>query len=116
MHPLEAYYARQPEPAQGCLLALRAHIHAQAGPGEITEVWSYYMPTFRYRGKRFCYLWTQKSDGMPYIGFINGTHVADEALRVEGRKRMKILVLDPSADLPVALLDKVLQQALAGVA
>lgn len=115
MHPIAAYYASQPEPVQGCLLALRAHILAQAGAGEISEAWSYGMPFFQYRGRRLCYLWTQKSDGQPYVGFVDGTLLDHPDLVSAGRKRMKILLVDPQADLPVATLHTLLRQAIDGV-
>jgi len=30
------------------------------------------MPFFSYRGTMFCYLWVQKKDLMPYVGFVEG--------------------------------------------
>lgn len=115
MSPIDAYYASQPEPAQGCLLALRAFIRAQAPAGAITEAWRYGMPFFLYHGRRFCYLWTRKSDGQPYVGFVDGALLDHPALLAEGRRRMKVLPIDPAADLPVATLRGLLRQAMDGL-
>jgi hypothetical protein len=115
MNPIEDYYLRKDEPAQSCLLALRACILAQAPAGEISEAWRYSMPFFLYRGHRFCYLWTRKGSGQPYVGFVNGDHVDDPDLLVEDRKRMKIFLVDPAKDLPIAQLQGLLRQAIEGL-
>jgi len=46
---VEAYLARVPEPARGTLEKIRGMIRA-AAPKEATEVISYGMPAFRYKG------------------------------------------------------------------
>jgi hypothetical protein len=60
----------------------------------------------------FCYLWTHKKYGQPYIGFVEGKHLDDPHLLTEKRARMKILLLDPAKDIPIGRVDRLLKQAL----
>ena len=51
---VEEYLAAVPEPARGTLEKVRATIRSVVPP-ETTEVISYQMPTFRYKGALFAY-------------------------------------------------------------
>lgn len=111
LNPLDNYYAHLPEPERACLEYLREHIK-KFDPA-ITEAWKYGMPFFCYGKKMFCYLWTHKKYGQPYIGFVEGKHLDDPHLLAENRARMKILLLDPSKDLPLKRLNALLKKAIA---
>lgn len=110
MGAIDDFYLGQPEPAGSCLLTLREIICAQSP--EITTAWQYGMPTFLCSGKRFCYLWVQRTTGWPYIGFIDGNRLDHPALIAEQRSRMKILLVDPGADLPVETIVSLLRKAM----
>ena len=107
---LEGFYLNQEEPNKGCLLALRSIILKQ--DKQISETRKYGMPCFCYRGKMFCYLWVDKKTQEPYILFVEGKHLEHPKLEVGSRARMKILRFNPNVDLPIALIEKLLNQAL----
>lgn len=105
------FYLQQPEPNRSCLLALR-NIIVKQHPG-ITPVWKYAMPFFYYNDKMFCYLWVHKKYKQPYIGIVEGNKLNHPELIMEKRARMKIMLVNPDADLPVDTITHILQQALA---
>lgn len=107
---LTKFYLQHKEPSLGCLLALRNIILAQ--DQEITAAWKYRMPFFCYKGKMFCYLWVQKKSGWPYIGIVEGKNISHPALVIEKRSRMKIMLFDPRHDLPVVMIEAILQEAI----
>jgi len=107
---LDNFYLQQPEPARSCLLALKEIILAQ--DKDVTAAWKYRMPFFCYKGKMFCYLWVDKKTLQPYLGLVEGKYFNDPDLLQEKRSRMKILLFDPSKDLPVRKIKSVLKQAL----
>jgi hypothetical protein len=107
---LDNFYLKQEEPNQSCLLALRDLIvHYDA---EITPALKYGMPFFCFRGKMFCYLWIHKKFKQPYIGFVEGKHLNHENLLQEKRSRMKVLLLNPTEDLPIHTINNLLQKAI----
>lgn len=110
LRDLDKYYLNKEEPTQSCLQALRAYIIAYNNL--ITEAWKYRMPFFIVKGKMFCYLWTDKKTGLPYIGFAEGRNIDHPLLEQGDRKRMKILRIDPTQDLPVKTIDEILAVAI----
>ena len=107
---LDNFYLQQPEPAQGCLLALRGIVLKQ--DNNITAEWKYGMPFFCYKGKMFCYLWVHKKYKQPYIGLVEGQRFNHPSLIVENRSRMKIMLLNADEDLPVETIEQILNDAL----
>ena len=65
------------------------------------------MPFYYYNGKMLCYLWIHKKFKQPYIGIVEGKIINDPDLIMEKRKRMKILLVDPTHDLPIAKIDAI---------
>lgn len=110
LRDIDNYYLQQDEPAKGCLLFLRKYILQL--DKNITEAWKYRMPFFCYKGKMFCYLWVHKKNGLPYIGIVEGGKIDHPDLIQEDRARMKILFVDPSADLRIDTIDMILKTAL----
>jgi hypothetical protein len=108
---LEQYYAAHEEPTRACLQAMRELIIAH--DPHVTEAWKYRMPFFCYRGKMFCYLWTRKESGQPYLGVVEGQRLFHPQLIQEERARMKILLLDPHARIPEGLVRGILDEAIA---
>ena len=104
------FYLQQPEPAQGCLLALRSLILKQ--DKNITAEWKYGMPFFCYKGKMFCYLWVHKKYQQPYIGLVEGQRFNHPSLIIENRSRMKIMLFNADEDLPVETIEQILNDAL----
>tara|TARA_R110002020_G_scaffold21009_5_gene71348 strand:+ start:23134 stop:23490 length:357 start_codon:yes stop_codon:yes gene_type:complete len=106
----EAFYMAQGEPNRGCFLALRKLILGQ--DLEVTETIKYGMPCFCYGKKAFCYLWTDKKTGFPYLLMVEGKRLEHPALEMGNRSRMKIFPVDPKKDLPLATIQAILAQAL----
>jgi len=109
LRELDTYYISQEEPTKGCLLALRQHI--LAFDPAMTETWTHRVPMFRYHGKLFCYLWTDKKTYVPYIGIYKGIEIEHPELILGNRKKMKIMYIDPEKDLPIKTLDVILNKA-----
>jgi len=107
---LDNYYATKDEPSKSCLLAMRSLILKH--DKDITEAWKYKMPFFCYKGKMFCYLWIQKNTNIPYIGIVEGKRIDHPCLIIEGRSRMKIMLIDPDKDIPLKEINKILKQAI----
>lgn len=93
------------------LLALRKMILSY--DDAITDAWRYGMPFFFYNGKRFCYLWVDKSTEQPYLGVVDGKNINHPRLIAGNRSKMKILLIDPAKDLPVRAIRQILKQAIA---
>lgn len=69
------------------------------------------MPIFMYKRKMFCYLWTDKKTGEPYLGIVEGRNISHPLLIAGNRARMKILPIDPNADLPLATINEIFRLA-----
>ena len=107
---MDAWFLAKEEPDKSCLLALRSFI--LKADKNITEAWKYRMPFFCYKGKMFCYLWVNKKHKLPYLGFVDGRMMLHPKLLIEKRSRMKILLIDPSKDIPVTLVKSILREAI----
>jgi hypothetical protein len=79
---------------------------------EVTETTKYGMPCFCYRGKMFCYLWTDKKSNDPYFLLVEGNRLNHPQLEAGSRKRMKIFSVNPNEDLPLATIHEILKEAL----
>lgn len=110
MNDLDTFYLNATEPNRGCLLALRAMVLAQ--DPLVTETRKYGMPCFCYRKKMFCYLWVDKRTDEPYLLFVEGKWLDHPALETGDRARMRILRVDPNADIPVDTVEALLKRAL----
>ncbi len=110
LKPADNYFLQQPEPEKSCLLALRTLVLSV--DKNITEAWKYGMPFYCYHGRMFCYLWTHKKLGQPYLGIVEGGKINHPLLLQEKRARMKIMLVDPAKDIPVATINGILKKAL----
>ena len=97
---LEDFYLRQPEPAQGCLFALR-HIILNAHPG-ITEIPKYQIPFFYYKEKMVSFLWMSKKKLM--LGFVTDKKIHPIVPGVKRKDEMEMIQIDPAQDLPVEMI------------
>jgi len=109
INELQAFYLSKEEPTKGCLLAMRDYILEYNS--EMSESWTHKMPMFRYKGKLFCYLWVDKKTYEPYIGIYKGIDIEHPKLDLGNRNKMKIMTLDPNADLPVETLAEIFEMA-----
>jgi hypothetical protein len=111
MTALDDFYSHQPEPVQSCLLALHGLILAQHE--QLTPAWKWNTPFFDYKGRVLFYLSsTHKKLKKPYLGVVNGHKLSHPALLAEGRTQIRILTIDPTQDLPVELIQEILQTAI----
>jgi len=110
LRPIDDYFLQKDEPLKSCMQFLRERILKQNS--NITEAWRYGMPFYYYKGKMFCYLWVHKKFKLPYIGMVDGQLIDHPELMQEKRARMKIMLFDPSEDIPVEDMDNILNQAI----
>jgi hypothetical protein len=110
LREIDTFFDNKEEPVKSCLLFLRDHIPKQ--DQYITEAWKYKMPFYCYKDKMFCYLWVHKKNGLPYLGIVNGNKMNHPELIIENRSRMKILLIDPTQDLPIETINDILKTAI----
>ncbi len=106
MKEVDNFYLKQEEPTRSCLMALREIILSQ--DKDITHVLKYGMPFFCFKGKMFCYLWIHKKYQQPYLGIVEGKSIEHHDLIIEKRSRMKIMLFDPTKDLPLETIQMIL--------
>ena len=110
LRDIDNFYLDQEEPLKGTLLALREIILSL--DVNISHTWKYRMPFFCYKGKMFCYLWTDRKTNEPYLGIVEGNRIEHSALERGNRSRMKIFRISPHKDLPVKTIKLILNIAL----
>ncbi|KAB1069096.1 DUF1801 domain-containing protein [Tamlana haliotis] len=106
----ETYYFKKDEPIKSCVLAMR-DILLQFD-SNIAETTKYGMPCFCYKGKMFCYIWTDKKTLEPYYLIVEGHKIEHPNLEAGNRTRMKIFRINPNEDLPIETIHSVLNLAL----
>ncbi|MBN8789862.1 MAG: DUF1801 domain-containing protein [Terrimonas sp.] len=111
LRPIDVFFLEKEEPVKSCLLFLRGFIPKQ--DKRITEEWKYGLPFYYLNGKMFCYLWIHKKYRQPYIGLAEGNKINHPDLLQEKRARMRILLIDPSKDIPVKKIKSILKEAIA---
>jgi len=97
---LENYYLKQPEPIQGCLLALKSIILGVNG--HITHERKYQIPFFYYKGKKLCFLWVTRKKLL--IGFVEDRTLQELVPGIRRKDRMETMQLDPDADIPIDII------------
>ena len=109
LREIDNFYLAKDEPTKSYLLAMRNII--LASHPEMTEAWKYSMLFFCYRGKMFCYLWVYQKTNQPYMGIVDGNKLNHPKLISEKRSRMKIMVIEPTKDLPIRAITSILKAA-----
>lgn len=110
MHPdLSSFFLDKQEPTKSCLLALRDLV--LQFDSSIKETKKYGMPCYLYQNKAFCYIWTDKKSGEPYLLIVEGNQLDHPALIKGDRKRMKTLPVNPAIDIDLKTINEVLQLA-----
>lgn len=97
---LEQYYAKQPEPIQGCLLALKDIILAISP--YVTHQRKFQIPFFYYNDKKICFLWVTRKKLL--LGFVEDKKIHSPASGEKLKDKFEHLVIDPDADLPLELI------------
>jgi hypothetical protein len=110
LRAIDNYFDKQEEPVKGYLLFLRNHLLQMNA--HITEAWKYGMPFYCYKGKMICYLWVHKKHHCPYLGIVEGKKINHPRLIQEKRARMKIMLFDPEADIPLRTINSVMKEVL----
>ncbi|WP_396600964.1 DUF1801 domain-containing protein [Algibacter sp. R77976] len=110
MLPNENFYISKNEPNRSCLLTLRDIILKH--DDNVTETTKYGMPCFCFKNKMFCYLWVDKKTEEPYILFVEGEHLNHPDLEIGTRKRMKILRVNASQDIPINIIESLINDAI----
>lgn len=113
MSDLDNFFLKQEEPSKSCLLFLRAYILSRSE--DVTEHWKYGLPFYYHKDKMWCYLWMHKKHKMPYVGFVDGDKLNHKDLLQEKRARMKILLINPSNDIPLKKLNSIFKEAMQAV-
>ncbi len=109
LQTIHTVFIQNDEPVQNCLFAMY-HIAMQYSD-EMGEDLKYGMPLITYKGKPFCYLWTDKKTKYPYYLMVRGDKINHPTLEQGDRKRMKILPINPHEDIPVEIVYAVFDMA-----
>jgi len=109
MKPIDHFYLDKEEPIKSCLQALRSIVLNFSS--EISEHWKYGLPFFYFKNKPFTYLWIDKKTHHPYIGVVKGIFIDHPMLHQGDRKKMKILSINPSKDIPVEVIYEIFDEA-----
>lgn len=110
MEDVTNFYLKLDEPNRSCFLAMREIV--RKADEEVEETIKYGSPCFVYRGRAFCYLWKDKKSNEPYFLLVEGKRLDHPMLEAGDRKRMKILRVSPTDDLPIDTINVVLNEAL----
>ncbi|PBQ31383.1 hypothetical protein CNR22_06265 [Sphingobacteriaceae bacterium] len=97
---------KQPEPIQGCLLALKEIIMSQ--DHQITQQRKFQIPFFYHGDKKLCFLWVTKKKIM--MGFIEDKTIHPKKDGLKRKDKMETLLLDPAADIPLKLIVRELKK------
>ncbi len=106
---LSNFYLNQVEPQKSTLLTLRNII--LRFDTNISETRKYGMPCFLYKRNIFCYLWTDKKTGEPYILMAEGNFLTNPELEKGDRIRMKILRINPNTDISIPTIHSIFTNA-----
>ena len=105
---IDNFFLQLEEPDKGCFLALREII--KSWDSDITELWRYKLPFYYYQNKPFCYLYKKKSAKHPYIGLVRSLNIEHPALYLGDRKKMKVLSVNPSEDIPIQTIYEIFEE------
>jgi hypothetical protein len=97
---LQNYYYKQPEPIQGCLLALRDIILDI--DKQISHRRKYQIPFFYYKEKSLGFLWVVRKKIM--VGFVTDKSVLTHEPGHRHKNKMETMLLAPDEDIPVKII------------
>jgi hypothetical protein len=97
---LDHYYLKQPEPIQGCLLALKDIILRH--DKHITHQRKFQIPFFYYKDKKLAFLWLNKKKLL--MGFIEDKNIHPKQEGIKLKDKYESMVIDPHADIPIDII------------
>jgi hypothetical protein len=103
---LENYYLKQPEPIQGCLLALKDIILGLNT--HITHQRKYQIPFFYYKDKKLCFLWIKGKKLL--LGFVEDKSIYPKVADIKRENRIEMIQINPNEDIPVELILQTLRE------
>jgi hypothetical protein len=106
----DTFYLQKEEPARSCVMALGNLILAV--DNQIYKIKRYEIYCFCFGKNSSCYLWIDQKTAKSYLLFVAGNLVNHSSLGIRERKQMKILKVDPNADLPKKLIESLLKDGL----
>ena len=105
----DQFYLEKKEPNKSCLLAMRQIISNH--DDNITETIKWGIPCFQYKSKIFCFLAIDRKKNEPYMLMAEGKSLKHPKLEKGNRKRMKILRINPTKDIPIDTIQLILNEA-----
>lgn len=106
---IDNYFLSLPEPHRSCLLFLRDSILGYSH--KITEKRSFNTPFYSYQGKSLGFISYDPKTGVIYFSFTRGFLLDHSALASDGRKKQKVLYIDPAQDIDIKNLKEILDLA-----
>lgn len=104
---LENYYLKQPEPIQGCLLALKSIILSV--DKRISHRRAYQIPVFYYEEKKLAFLWVNRKKLL--FGIITDGSPIEPQEGARRRNQYEMIEVDPKEDIPVGeIIEKLRRQ------
>lgn len=104
---IDQFYLDLPEATKSCTLYLRDYF--KTNYPNFTEEYKWGLPYFYLDGKPFCYLWKDKNNNHPYLGFAKSHLVEHEYLELGNRKRFKVYHINPNKDIDISTLEEIIQ-------
>ncbi|MHA4811316.1 hypothetical protein ACX0G9_24660 [Flavitalea flava] len=101
---LESYYLKQPEPVQGCLLALKSIILSTKL--EISHRRAYQIPFFYYKEKKLAFLWVNRKRLL--FGIVTDSSMLELREGARRKNKYETIAIDPNEDIPVKEITKLL--------
>lgn len=99
---LNQFFESQPMEVKETFIAMRYFVLQP--DFELTEHFKYRTAFYYYQGKPFCYFHKDAKTLEPYIGIARGHLVEDPLLHQGNRKKMKVVKIPVTEDLPVVEL------------
>jgi hypothetical protein len=103
---LENYYLKQPEPIQGCLLALKNII--MGIDSQITHQRKFQIPFFYYKDKKLCFLWVKGKKTL--LGFVEDKSIYPAVAGVKRKNGIEMIQINPDEDLPLEFILQTIQE------
>jgi hypothetical protein len=103
---LENYYLKQPEPIQGCLLALKSIILSVNK--DISHRRVYQIPFFYYKEKKLAFLWVHRKRLL--FGIVTDKSMLEFPEGVRRKDNYETMIIDPNEDIPLEVIVGMMQR------
>lgn len=105
---IDNYFYSLNEPHKSCLLFLRKFILDHSD--KITESRKFNTPFYYFNKKWLAFISYHPKTKVIYIAFVNGYLIDHPKLVSEGRKKQKVIYIDPEKDVDVKSLKTILKE------